>query len=312
LKKGALSLSSVGINSKTPQFLDEARETAMDVVLGRVNAQVERPQTLKFAWPIVVLPELFATRRHLAVLVGYLASVGWEVYAPDLRSTGAQPRDVAQPRMRFSDALALLEEVVAALDNDVIVIGHGMGGLLALKMAERSRIKAAVAFAPLVPGFRSPIINRAANPFTSWLRHTIKPPRGRMLFELVADADPFQREAIIKTLIPEDATAAIEVARGEIGFVRAPAAPRLIVCGDSDVFAPRDRVAQFAETIGARLVTLNGRGHWFIGGRALERAIAETQRFLVRTLGQELLLLYPDEFKHDDSNGGESNGGEDS
>jgi hypothetical protein len=42
---------------------------------------------------------------------------------------------------------------------------------------------------------------------------------------------------------------------------------------------------------------VRGRGHWLIGGRALERAVAEVQRFLVRNLGGDLLLLYPEEWK---------------
>jgi hypothetical protein len=37
---------------------------------------------------------------------------------------------------------------------------------------------------------------------------------------------------------------------------------------------------------------VRGRGHWLIGGRALERAVAEIQRFLVRNLSGDLLLLY--------------------
>lgn len=96
--------------------------------------------------------------------------------------------------------------------------------------------------------------------------------------------------------MPGDAAIAREVARGEIEFANSTAAmPRLIVAGDSDIFAPHDRVVSFAAAIGAKLVTLQGRGHWIIGGRALERAIAETQRFLVQALGAELLLLYQEE-----------------
>ncbi len=77
------------------------------------------------------------------------------------------------------------------------------------------------------------------------------------------------------------------------------AAPRLVVAGDSDIFAPLSDTTAFAESIGAKLATIAGRGHWLIGGRALERAINETQRFLVRALGQDLLLLYPEEWKND-------------
>ena len=52
-----------------------------------------------------------------------------------------------------------------------------------------------------------------------------------------------------------------------------------------------------AASIGVALITAKGRGHWLIGGRGLERTIGEAHRFLVRALGQDLLLLYPEEWK---------------
>jgi len=271
----------------------------MDIALGPITAQVERPQTLKFASPIVVIPELFATRRHLTLLTGYLVSIGWEVCAVDrpLAATGASGG-------AFGYQADIIEQGIAALGRDAIVLGHGLGGLLALKLAERPRIKAAAAIAPLVPGFASPLFTRKRRLFGLG-GESFGPPTGKLLFDLVADGDPFQREAIIKAFIAEDMSAAIEVARGEIEFAPA-AAQRLIVSGDSDVFAPYEGATSFAERIGAHLATLKGRGHWLIGGRALERAIAEIQRFLVRALGQELLLLYPDETKRDDRGDAES------
>ena len=79
----------------------------------------------------------------------------------------------------------------------------------------------------------------------------------------------------------------------------APGKPRLIVAGDSDIFAPLEGVQRLAAATGAELTTLKGRGHWLIGGRALERAVSETQRFLVKALGRDLLLLYPDDAPDD-------------
>jgi pimeloyl-ACP methyl ester carboxylesterase len=103
-------------------------------------------------------------------------------------------------------------------------------------------------------------------------------------------------------MVPDSALLAFQIARGEVEFAPGEgAAPRLIVAGDSDPFAPIDAVTQFAQSIGARLVAMRSRGHWLVGGRALERAINETQRFLVRALGQDLLLLYPEEWKNEKS-----------
>jgi len=271
-----------------------------DVELGRIPAQCERPEPLKFAWPIVLLPELFATPRHLALVFGYLASIGWEVFVPDLRAAFGKGSTPPLGKLRFNDLAALAGEAIDGIGQDAIVIGHGVGGLVALKLSEHRRVKAAVAYAPLVPGFRTALVGGLANRLAMMWRRQIKPPRGRALFELIADADPFTRDGLINAMVPDSAAIAADVIAGAIEFA-APdkAAPRLIVAGDSDIFAPLARSAQFAESIGAKLATIAGRGHWLIGGRALERAMNETQRFLVRALGQDLLLLYPEEWKSD-------------
>jgi pimeloyl-ACP methyl ester carboxylesterase len=281
----------------------------METRLGRIPAECERPEPLKFAWPLILLPELFTTARHLAVARGYFASIGWEVYAPDLRAvatasrTDARESDSSSSAGGFDGLVALLAEALAALGRDAIVIGHGLGGLLALGAVEQPRVRAAVALAPMLPGRRSPLVTGAANLPARLFGRALKPPRGAVLFDLLADAEPFQREALTRALVADDASAALEVARGgiKVGGIdlasNARGVPRLIVAGDSDPFAPLDQTNEFAARVGAAVRVVRGRGHWLIGGRALERTVAEVQRFLVRSLGGDLLLLYPEEWK---------------
>ena len=287
----------------------------METRLGRIPAECERPEPLKFAWPLMLLPELFTTARHLAVARGYFASIGWEVYAPDLRAaakaarTDTRASDLSGGASRASSAggfdglAALLAEALAALRRDAIVIGHGLGGLLALSAVEQPQVRAAVALAPMLPGFRSALVTSATNWPARLFGRALKPPRGAVLFDLLADAEPFQREALLRALVADDARAALEVVRGgiKVGGIdlanNPRAVPRLIVAGDSDPFAPLDRTNEFAARVGAAVRVVRGRGHWLIGGRALERTVAEVQRFLVRNLGGDLLLLYPEEWK---------------
>jgi pimeloyl-ACP methyl ester carboxylesterase len=288
----------------------------MQTRLGRIPSECERPEPLKFAWPLMLLPELFTTARHLAVARGYFASIGWEVYAPDLRAAVMASRKDARtsdlsggsslssrPPGGFEGAYALLFEALAALEHDAIIIGHGLGGLLALGAVRHPRVRAAVALAPMIPGFRSPMATGVANWPARFLGRPLKPPRGAVLFDLLADAEPFQREALMRALVADDAHAALEVVRGEIrvgGIDLASnprAVPRLIVAGDSDPFAPFDQTNEFAARVGAAVRVVRGRGHWLIGGRALERTVAEVQRFLVHNLGGDLLLLYPEEWR---------------
>ncbi len=263
----------------------------MDTTIGRFTARIERPKAIKFALPIVLVPEIFTTRAHLATLIGYLANSGWEVCAPDFRAAAGRGATPSIGRIDFAAMLALVDDAVDALERDVIVIGHGVGGLLALGIAQRPRVRAAIALAPALPGFPTPLLLRPATLIALLGRAALKPPRGKKLREFIADAETFQRPGLIKALVADAGRVVLETARGRVRIARfADAAPRLIVVGDADPFAPLPRVSRFAGEIGARLVTLAGRGHWIIGGRAIDRVVSETERFLLRTLDPELLL----------------------
>ena len=194
--------------------------------------------------------------------------------------------------------VTLLDDVLAALGRDALLMGFGAGGLIALKMAERPHVRAAIGLAPALPGYRSRLAPRISDRFAIWRGLPIKPPRGRVRADLLSDADAFQRDKLARALVRDSGVLALEIAADRPRLSRfADAAPRLIVAGDLDPFAPIDRVEDFAGAIGARLSVLARRGHWLIGGSALERAIAEAQRFAVHTLGQDLLLLYSDDPK---------------
>jgi pimeloyl-ACP methyl ester carboxylesterase len=273
--------------------------------LGRLPCRLERPEPQKFAWPIVLLPELFTTAHHLAVMLGYLATIGWEVYALDLRAPAGGEGTPELGRMGFADLMALAGEALDALERPAVVIGHGLGGLLALKLAETRPLKAAAALAPLVPGLPNALVTAWTKLPALWLGHPLKPPTGRTLFEFLFDVEPFQRPAMVKALVPDAAKAAQEVAAGKVSFAaRKDLPPRLVIAGEVDTFAPLEKVVAFANSIGAAVVTAKGRGHWLIGGRGLERTIGEAHRFLVRSLGQDLLLLFPEEWKSEPEGSG--------
>lgn len=276
----------------------------METRLGRLPCRVERPEPQKFAWPIVLLPELFTTGHHLAVMLGYLATIGWEVYAPDLRAAAGQDATPSLGRMRMEDLVGLAGEALDAIGRPAVVLGHGLGGLIALKLAETWELKAAVALAPLVPGLRHGLISGWSRVPAMWLGRPLAPPAGRVMFEFLLDVEGFARPAMVSRMVPDAAQAARQVASGQFRLSSGrDLPPRLIIAGAVDPFVPLNKVTALADSIGAQLITAKGRGHWLIGGRGLERTIGEAHRFLVRALGQELLLLYPEEWKTERDHG---------
>jgi pimeloyl-ACP methyl ester carboxylesterase len=83
--------------------------------------------------------------------LGYFAGRGWEGHALNLRnhhwSQTADPADLS-----FELYVDDVEAVMQRLGPSVVVIGHGMGGLLALKAAERRPLAGLVLVASEVPG----------------------------------------------------------------------------------------------------------------------------------------------------------------
>jgi pimeloyl-ACP methyl ester carboxylesterase len=276
----------------------------VETSLGRFPCFLERPEPQKFAWPIVLLPELFTTAAHLAVMLGYLATIGWEVYAPDLRAGAGRNGTPELSRLGFADLVTLGEEALDALGRPAVAIGHGLGGLLALKLAETRPLKAAVALAPLVPGLPNRLVTGWSKLAARLLGHPLSPPGGRTLFEFLFDVEPFQRAAMVKALVPDATAAARDVVSGNISFAALQdLPPRLVIAGEVDTFAPLEKVTAFAQSIAAATIVAKGRGHWLIGGRGLERTIGEAHRYLVRSLGQDLLLLFPEEWKSNPEDG---------
>lgn len=96
---------------------------------------------------------------------------GWETVVAELRGSGRSGAAGAPPPRRVRELLeldvgALLED--AAAEGPVVLVGHSLGGLLALLAAGRSPalVQAVVALAPpAAPGAGQPVVRAAARAF---------------------------------------------------------------------------------------------------------------------------------------------------
>ena len=187
----------------------------------------------------MLLPELFATPRHLALVLGYLASIGWEVFVPNLRAAYGKGPTPVLDKLHFNDLAALAGEALDGIGRDAVVLGHGVGGLIALKLSGHRRVKASVAYAPLVPGFRTPLVGR--------LRKSSRDEVGPS-DQAAARPGPVRVDRRFRSLharwFDQRDGARFGRARDRRNRWRDrvcradKAAPRLVVAGDSDIFAP--------------------------------------------------------------------------
>jgi len=102
--------------------------------------------------PLLILHGLFGVGRNWSSIAKHLSSQGWRVLAPDLRNHGASPWDTVMDYPAMADDLrTLLDD--EANGQPAVVVGHSMGGKVAMRLAledpERVRALVAVDVAPV-------------------------------------------------------------------------------------------------------------------------------------------------------------------
>lgn len=109
-----------------------------------VFTQVQKSEHASHTNPVVLVHGSWGSSAMWMGYAQFLVSKGWNVYALDLRGHGKSEGEIAGATM--DDYVADVEQSIAdhGLENPVVV-GHSMGGLVALMYAVRHEVKAVVA-----------------------------------------------------------------------------------------------------------------------------------------------------------------------
>ncbi len=223
--------------------------------------------------PVVLLHGLFGSARNFGAIARTLGE-GARVIALDLRNHGASPH---APDMRYAAMAADVLETLAARDAlPAVLIGHSMGGKVAMRAAldrpdaVAGLVVADIAPVPYPPHFRAIVAAMTALPLTPGLTRA------------AADAaltpavpDPALRAFLLQNFSPGAAPrwriGLAEIAaelEDPIGGWDAPAGARyagrvLVIAGEhSDYIRPEHRPLFRALFPAARFVTLRHAGHW--------------------------------------------------
>lgn len=200
--------------------------------------------------------------------LGYFAVRGWEGHALNLRNHHwSQTADPAE--LSFE---SFVEDVGAAFERlgpSVVAVGHGMGGLLALKAAERHAVSGLVLIAPELPGdVREPTephrIREVPELFgpslLGWATLPEKLQRDRPDLTL---ADVLRVQHLMGQKPHESGRArrtmlrGVRVDRAKVGDV-----PRLVVGGGIDRVVSLDATERLAAWLGAEFEPFGAHSHY--------------------------------------------------
>ncbi|RAK57039.1 alpha/beta fold hydrolase [Phenylobacterium deserti] len=199
---------------------------------------------------------------------------GWTVAAPDLPGHAATdpPDAVCGLSMRhYADAVA---DTCARQSAPPVLVGHSLGGLVALMAARRTPVRALVLFAPSAPwGVTGFSMEEAATafgvqmlgPFPTGAMEPDADIMRRFSLDKVSKADA---RALIARMRRESAKALSETLNWWLdpfmttSLGAGASAPSLVLVGDQDRVHPPATVRQTAARIGGDLRVLASKSHW--------------------------------------------------
>ena len=227
----------------------------------------------------------------------FLEARGWQTMAPALRHHEAPPLEPPRELGTTSllDYAADLEAMLKTLTEKPILVGHSMGGLLALMLCARGLGKSGVLLTPAPPA--GVIAVRPSNVWAfsriemtwGWWR---KPHRATLdealwhTFNTTGRREGAERHA---TFVHDSGRALFEMALPWLDGGKATAidprlvtVPLLFVAADQDRLTPPGVVRRTAQRFGhvADYVEYPNQGHWVLGQPGWERIADDTMAWM--------------------------------
>ncbi len=228
--------------------------------------------------PVLCLPGLFAGGWVFERLLPLLAVRGHQASAFSCRGHPplAEMPDIG--RQSVADFAQDASDAARTLGRP-IVIGHSLGGLLALLLAQADAVSAVILLSPAPPRginvLSPPILARMAAYLPALLFSRPFLPSDAHLDALVLNRVPVELRAAIRArFVPDSGRAARQVALGVDVPAESIQVPMLVVASEHDRFIPMDTSRRVAAKYGARLHVAFGHGHFLLSEPGWEQQAA--------------------------------------
>ncbi|MFN8582012.1 MAG: alpha/beta hydrolase [Gemmatimonadaceae bacterium] len=235
---------------------------------------------------VVLVHGAFSVPEHLSGLATRLESTGYRVTRVRLRGHAAS----GERRPHGARLTDYLQDVLDAVDQyrtPPVVVGHSMGGLLALRASQERRCAAALLLAPAPAAPLLPTV--AVLPVYATILHrvlaglVVDPPRAGLARHALGGFDEPTRREVLGLFVPESGAAFRDMM---FGLMRVD--PRRVSCpvamafGDQDAIVPRIQLLSTARRYAATVFRYPTLGHFMVGERAWEPAEDDVVHWLTQ------------------------------
>ncbi len=227
----------------------------------------------------------------------FLEERGWQTIAHSLRHhdvpLDAPPAELGATSLL--DYVADLEKLILTLPEKPVVIGHSMGGLLAMLLCARGLARAGVLLTPAPPS--SVLAIRPSNLMAfariqarwAWWKKPHKATLGKALAYTFNTADRTMSEKEYSAFVHESGRALLEIGLPWLDGTKAATVdprrvtvPLLFVAAEKDRLVPLDVVQRTAKQFAhvSHYVEYEDQGHWVLGQPGWERVADHAEAWL--------------------------------
>jgi len=258
---------------------------------------VSPPEKPKFKSPLILIHGLWSGSWCWNLWATHFSNLGWECWAINLKGRADRQGRAAVAGLTFADCLEDLKGVIRAAPSPPVLLAHGFGGLLAQKACEEEKAAALILLSSLPPIEGKDARQRELRllrlkyfPLIFFRRSFCLQERDFRAHWL-ASVPKDERADIVRRMVPESGHLVNEFFhRSVIVDPERIRCPILAISGADDRVASPASLRETARQLGADIREYPGHGHWIMGENGGEEIVREIHRWLVKELGEEILL----------------------
>ena len=234
-----------------------------------IKVEVIKPEQTTKQTPVLFVHGMFAGSWMWDNYIKLFTSKGYECYALNLSGHASQPIE----NIGTVSVYDYIEDVKAVAESigEFILIGHSMGGLIAMKIAEILDPKAVVSITPAPPrgyfmmGSFSQLCLILKYGLDCYLNKPLMPVKSDIMKFLMNGLSPEMQEKAYKKICPESGKAGFE-----IGVLQVPvdkskiSCPLLIIGAEEDESTPSKLLERIAKDYKADFFNFEGFAHLII------------------------------------------------
>jgi len=231
-----------------------------------------------------------------------LCNLGWECWAVSLQGRDLTQAIGAGQRQTPDDCVQDLRRLMGTVASPVILVGHGFGALLGLEASVDSNTIARVLLAPPIGELRGTDQNRALRLLRLkylpliLLRQPIQIRATDFSSLWLNRVEPESQGEILQALIRESPNLVRAFFQPSTNLVFPKTRlPTLLLRGTEDQLVAAGSSQTLVEQLGGEYREYTERGHWMLHEDGWENVVNDVHRWLLKILGESILLQQPTE-----------------